>query len=328
MILLTQIIFHFGYARSSPLSERLATRLLGGTEALADSVLVQAARPEQRARMLEMRGPVRHASKMAAVFGARGRKYAFGANDLEIGGAASASAAEAPRLQKPPPLAVDSAPASASSAPASASPIAAPQTLGLAQLRLGVLLRDLGFTLSRHRLAALELELQDRDGSDGREAGITLNGLVYWYDGIVTQAVERELARHSGWRKYMPRLPSIPPIVRIVLAWLLVWAIFVALALVAVVYARVFGPATTQLILFSWCLGEFQSIAVQEPLLIILAALLPVLLVQSKFLSRCMETIAQSEENLSAFFVKNIKGLSGRLFSRCAGGGGRPFHAS
>jgi len=142
---------------------------------------------------------------------------------------------------------------------------------------LGVLMRDLGFTLSRRRLAALASEL---DGG-GDEAGIKFTALVRWYDGLVQKAINRKLERQSGWRKHaaaLGRATTLPPRVRIVIAWLLVWAVFVALALLAVVYGRVFGPQQTQLVITSLGIAQAQTISLQEPLLIVVLALLPALI--------------------------------------------------
>jgi hypothetical protein len=46
---------------------------------------------------------------------------------------------------------------------------------------LDVLMRDLGFTLSRHRLATLARELSGGYEGEHGEAGITLAALVIWY---------------------------------------------------------------------------------------------------------------------------------------------------
>ncbi|KAJ1615768.1 hypothetical protein T492DRAFT_99769 [Pavlovales sp. CCMP2436] len=147
---------------------------------------------------------------------------------------------------------------------------------------LGVLMHDMGVKLSRRRrLVALLRELSGRD--DG--AGITLTALVLWYDGMVQKAIirirDRKLARQLGWRKHaaaLGRSTSLPPLVRIALAWMLLWAVFVALALLAVVYARELGPINTQLALGSWGIAQAQCFSLQEPILITVLVLLPALL--------------------------------------------------
>ncbi|KAJ1626393.1 hypothetical protein T492DRAFT_210242 [Pavlovales sp. CCMP2436] len=147
---------------------------------------------------------------------------------------------------------------------------------------LGVLMHDMGFTLSRRRrLAALSREL----GGGGEREGITLTALVLWYDGMVQKAIirirDRKLERQSGWNKHaaaLGRSAGLPPLVRIALAWLLAWAVFVALALLAVVYARELGPINTQLALGSWGIAQAQCFSLQEPILITVLVLLPALL--------------------------------------------------
>jgi hypothetical protein len=80
---------------------------------------------------------------------------------------------------------------------------------------------------------------------------------------MVQKAVEREFARKSGWRKHagvLVRATTLPPRVRIVLAWLLVWGLYGGLALLAVVYGRLFGPNLTQIAIASWGFAWIQTV--------------------------------------------------------------------
>lgn len=132
---------------------------------------------------------------------------------------------------------------------------------------------DLGFTLSRRVLRSLAAEL-DSTG----EGLVSLPELVVWYDKQVKDALKRERSRQVGWRKHYYRLSAacaLPKHVRIVLAWLVIWACFTALALLAVIYSRVLGPATTRSMLLSWGLAQAQAYTLEEPLLILLAIMLP-----------------------------------------------------
>lgn len=132
---------------------------------------------------------------------------------------------------------------------------------------------DLGFTLSARGLRALVAELDNT-----REGLISFPEFVMWYDAEVKKAVERERLRRIGWRSHYARLSAactLPPRVRIAIAWLLMWSIFTALALLAVIYSRVLGASTTRLMLLSWGLAQAQSYTVEEPILILLAMLLP-----------------------------------------------------
>jgi len=141
---------------------------------------------------------------------------------------------------------------------------------------LGALLADMGFTATRARVRKLAKEL-DVTG----EGSITLAEFVVWYDLEVKEAIHREMRRQKGWRRHWARFKEriTPPwYIRIALCWASVWAIYVALALIAVVYARLFGPETTRLMLFSWTLAEFQTLTLEEPILIALGILIPFLI--------------------------------------------------
>jgi len=177
---------------------------------------------------------------------------------------------------------------------------------------LGVLMHDLGFTISRRRLTALARELS----GGGNEAGITLASLVLWYDGMVQKAIGREFARQSGWRKHaaaLGRATTLPPRVRIVIAWLLLWAVFVALALLAVVYGRVLGPQLTRLALTSWSLAQMQTFLLQEPVLIAALALLPSLIDRLASYDVCGEQLASLVDAIVSAMLRPIKQL---LFGR------------
>jgi hypothetical protein len=236
-IALVGLVFTWGYARSSPLGERLAGRLLGGDAARADNALVKAAKHHRVPAAPARGGP-----------DVKQRPRA-GGDDLEEGGAGGASTAEEARetplrphrprkiLVVPPPageLSAGGVAAPAPSAPPAAAgwaqlwlpqlwrhmwgpgPPAQPplQPLGLSGVahhltdeviqllrakfakydmdnsglvstsELGTLMRDLGFTLSRRRLAALARELNDGDDDEGGE-GINLAALVHWYERAV-----------------------------------------------------------------------------------------------------------------------------------------------
>jgi hypothetical protein len=55
----------------------------------------------------------------------------------------------------------------------------------------------------------------------------------------------------------------------------MMWAIYVALAMIAVIYSVVFGAETTRLMLFSWSLATAQAYSIEEPIIIALSILLP-----------------------------------------------------
>jgi uncharacterized membrane protein len=79
---------------------------------------------------------------------------------------------------------------------------------------------------------------------------------------MVQKAIARKYTQQSSWRKHWARAKQAcnpHPLVRIVVAWLLIWGVFVALALLSVVYARVFGPQLTQLALTSWSLAQVTA---------------------------------------------------------------------
>ena len=79
-------------------------------------------------------------------------------------------------------------------------------------------------------------------------------------------AVERERKRQTGWRKYWARAKhacTLPPRVRVAVAWLLMFGIFTGLAMIAVIYSVVFGAETTRLMLFSWSLASVQTFTIE-----------------------------------------------------------------
>lgn len=80
---------------------------------------------------------------------------------------------------------------------------------------------------------------------------------------MVKEAIWREARRQKGWRKQWARLqPYVtpPPLVKIAIAWLVMWACFAALAAIAITFAFVFGPERTRLLLFSWTFAEGQTL--------------------------------------------------------------------
>ncbi|KAJ1629684.1 hypothetical protein T492DRAFT_840620 [Pavlovales sp. CCMP2436] len=138
---------------------------------------------------------------------------------------------------------------------------------------LSALMDDLGFNLTGRGLRELQREL-DWTG----EGLISLQELVLWYSKMVIGAVERERRRRTGWRKQWARANqacALPPRVRFVISWLLMWAIFAALAMIAVVYSVLFGHETTRLMLFSWGLAQSQTYSLEEPIIIVSSILLP-----------------------------------------------------
>mmetsp|Transcript_23863 Transcript_23863/g.59455 ORF Transcript_23863/g.59455 Transcript_23863/m.59455 type:complete len:134 (+) Transcript_23863:1-402(+) len=95
---------------------------------------------------------------------------------------------------------------------------------------------------------------------------------------MVDKAIERERKRQTGWRKHWARAKracTLPPRVRLVIAWLLMWGLFAVLSMLAVVYSVVFGHETTKLMLFSWCFACTQTFTVEEPFMIAMSILLP-----------------------------------------------------
>jgi hypothetical protein len=83
---------------------------------------------------------------------------------------------------------------------------------------------------------------------------------------LLQNAVERERKRQTGWRKYWARAKqacTLPPRVRVAVAWLLMLGIFTGLSMIAVIYSVVFGAETTRLMLFSWCLASAQTFMIE-----------------------------------------------------------------
>ena len=79
---------------------------------------------------------------------------------------------------------------------------------------------------------------------------------------LAQEAIERERRRQSGWRKQWARFKTavtLPLYVRIALAWLFMWGLFVGLALIAVIYSRVLGPTQTRGLLYGWCFAQGQA---------------------------------------------------------------------
>jgi hypothetical protein len=79
-------------------------------------------------------------------------------------------------------------------------------------------------------------------------------------------AIERERKRQTGWRKHWARAKracTLPPRVRLVVAWLLMFGMFIGCAMLAVVYSVVFGHETTRLMLFSWILASVQTFTLE-----------------------------------------------------------------
>jgi hypothetical protein len=138
---------------------------------------------------------------------------------------------------------------------------------------LVALLFDLGFRLGRKRRRDIAAEL-DSDG-DGL---IDLQELARWYGAIVEQEAERELRRSRGLGGMLRRLGAKlapPPHIKLATAWLVMWSLFIAEAMLAVVYARSFGNDATRLMFLSWGIAEVQLLAIEEPLLIVVSVLLP-----------------------------------------------------
>jgi hypothetical protein len=91
-------------------------------------------------------------------------------------------------------------------------------------------------------------------------------GIILLIPPLLQNAIERERKRQTGWRKHWARAEkacALPPRVRVAGAWLLMCGIFVALAMIAVIYSVVFGAETTRLMLFSWCIAQSQAFAVE-----------------------------------------------------------------
>ncbi|KAJ1636383.1 hypothetical protein T492DRAFT_959500 [Pavlovales sp. CCMP2436] len=138
---------------------------------------------------------------------------------------------------------------------------------------LSGLMTDLGFHLSRRGILKLQREL-DTSG----EGLVSLQELVLWYNTMVDKAIERERKRKTGWRKHWARAKracTLPPRVRLVIAWLLMWGLFAVLSMLAVVYSVVFGHETTKLMLFSWSIACAQTFTFEEPIMIAMSILLP-----------------------------------------------------
>ncbi|KAJ1636386.1 hypothetical protein T492DRAFT_959521 [Pavlovales sp. CCMP2436] len=138
---------------------------------------------------------------------------------------------------------------------------------------LSGLMTDLGFHLSRRSILKLQREL-DTSG----EGLVSLQELVLWYNTMVDKAIERERKRQTGWRKHWARAKracTLPPRVCLVIAWLLMWGLFAALSMIAVVYSGVFGHETTKLMLFSWCIACAHTYTFEEPFMISMSILLP-----------------------------------------------------
>ncbi|KAJ1630048.1 hypothetical protein T492DRAFT_1117319 [Pavlovales sp. CCMP2436] len=118
-----------------------------------------------------------------------------------------------------------------------------------------------GFHLSQRGILKLQREL-DPSG----EGLVSLQELVHWYNMMVDNAIERERKRQTGWRKHLARVKracTLPPHVRLVVAWLLMWGLFAALSMLAVVYSAVFGHETTKLMLFSWCIACAHTFTIE-----------------------------------------------------------------
>ncbi|KAJ1628152.1 hypothetical protein T492DRAFT_1020329 [Pavlovales sp. CCMP2436] len=160
-------------------------------------------------------------------------------------------------------------------------------------------MESFGFHLSTRGVLKLQREL-DVSG----EGLVSLQELVLWYSKMVSSAVKRERRRTTGWRKHWAcakQACALPRRVRIVIAWLLMWGTFAALAMLAVVYSVVFGHETTKLMLFSWSLAEVQVFAIEEPIVIAMAILLPWLserLTNSELFGETLSSVVSSGASL------------------------------
>lgn len=59
------------------------------------------------------------------------------------------------------------------------------------------------------------------------------------------------------------------------MAWLVSWSMFAMLAILSITYGVLFGEDRFQALMQSWGIALSQTFAVEEPLMIVLAVLLP-----------------------------------------------------
>jgi len=97
--------------------------------------------------------------------------------------------------------------------------------------------------------------------------------------------------------------------VRIAISWLLVWAVFVVLGLLAVVCGRVFGPQLTWLALASWGLAQMQTFLLEEPVLIAVLTLLLSLIDRLASSDVCGDQLGSTVEAIVSSMLRPIKQL-------------------
>jgi len=134
---------------------------------------------------------------------------------------------------------------------------------------LGNFISDLGFSLSHRRVRDISNEM-----SANADGFVSFGELVAWYDGMLTAAALRDAQKLStpwGRVQSVCERCTPPQRVRLALAWVSVWAIYVAFALLAIVFARGFGAAQTRLMLLGWGLSEVETLWIEEPIIIAIA---------------------------------------------------------
>ncbi|KAJ1627428.1 hypothetical protein T492DRAFT_909274 [Pavlovales sp. CCMP2436] len=142
----------------------------------------------------------------------------------------------------------------------------------LGPTQLAAWLRELGFARRAEGEALVRMADARADGQ------LALGELLAWYDEMATAAAAREARRRQGPRARMARaawLLEPPAPFRLAAAWWAVLAVFAVFAAIAVLSTRSTATRETELLLCGWALTCVQALAVQEPILIALAAAVP-----------------------------------------------------
>mmetsp|Transcript_30791 Transcript_30791/g.71714 ORF Transcript_30791/g.71714 Transcript_30791/m.71714 type:complete len:2142 (+) Transcript_30791:407-6832(+) len=171
---------------------------------------------------------------------------------------------------------------------------------------LGVLLERLGEEVDVRQLAAIFRRL-DQDGS----GKASFDEIEKWFREH-KKAESVRLRRAEFWRRYTPSRRT-----KRVLAWVAMLGLYGTFLLLIVVYGRQFANAKLSRLVSSWSIALSQTFAVEEPIMIVVAQLIPAV----------MEAISENEvwgavvhEIFNSFFARAIASCLGSMRGLFIGG--------